>query len=269
MDPDQLLERINNMFNRGSKQFSIIQEKIDLPMQLEYFEFSRKVGGEITVADIPEKKDRLLNIETTIHEKKTILVQLALIEDPLAFRAIEAYVGKPDIELEMWAKMALNENRMLLESGLLDETQVFISTGLGGKGMLLRYFVVLTSKTGESFTETQCKIVRSEIEFALKNNQSKLEEINFQDNIATVLALIPLQIPVNNILTDALKECNIFGDFLSHNFLITNVRVLTFDEIKTFLNKGENPVESDLSIMQGFELDELDDADDEMDDDED
>ena len=51
---------------------------------------------------------------------------------------------------------------------LLDEHQVFISTGLGGKGKKLRYYVVfLNKKTDEMLNATQQKLLKDELIFEL------------------------------------------------------------------------------------------------------
>jgi hypothetical protein len=57
------------------------------------------------------------------------------------------------ISLKDWAALSLQESRMTLESSLLDENQVIISTGLGGKAKKLRYFAVIAAKRRENFSE--------------------------------------------------------------------------------------------------------------------
>ncbi len=93
-------------------------------------------------------------MQSTCHEpgyslqvKKEILARLATIEKVECYRVIEAFLEIAEEDLHDWALLALNESRMLLESKILDENQVFISTGLGGKEEKLRYFVALMSRT--------------------------------------------------------------------------------------------------------------------------
>jgi hypothetical protein len=38
-------------------------------------------------------------------------------------------------------------------------------------------------------------------------------------------------------LVEAIEECNEYGDFLNDDFIVTNVRVLSFEEIEDFLDK--------------------------------
>ena len=105
---------------------------------------------------------------------------------------------------------------MLLESKLLEENQVFISTGLGGKGSKLRYFVVLILKKSEKFSELQKKIVRNEFELMLKRNDAEIEELEFMETFATLLAILPLKVSLKDVFREAILE-PAAGIILIHN----------------------------------------------------
>ena len=112
---------------------------------------------------------------------------------------------------------------------------MFISTGLGGKGSLLRYFIVLLSKKRNALNEIQKKIIHGEFEFLLNKNDSELESITFYDKFVTMVVLIPLHITIKEFFREGINECNQFGNFLRANFLVTNVKQLSADEINEFL----------------------------------
>jgi hypothetical protein len=131
--------------------------------------------------------------------------------------------------------MALQESRLLIESKLLDESKVLITTGLGGKGLKLRYFIVFFTFDGSSITKLQKKIIRSELNYALKRKGAEIEDIIFKDGFACILSMVPMQIPVQKLFNKILFECNQFGDFLFNDFIITNVKVLNMDEIQELL----------------------------------
>jgi hypothetical protein len=67
---------------------------------------------------------------------------------------------------------------MLLQSKFLDENQVFISTGLGGKGSKLRYFVVLVNSF-DKYDKLQQKLIKTELDFFLKKHDAELEQVRF------------------------------------------------------------------------------------------
>lgn len=242
------------------KNFSILEEQIDVGLQIEYFEYSKKIRerqhelkkNQFNAADeniffdirnALDNKDKLFEKGFPLEGKKELLTCLASLEEVAAYRAIERYAKEADAGLKQWSVLALQESRMLIENNLLNESQVFISTGLGGKGTKLRYFVVLTSKTGKPFNPTQRKVIKSEFEFALEKNDSELEEFDFEENIAMLLVVMPLDAPLQDIFKGALEECNELGDFISPNFIVTNVKRLSVDEIKQFINDQNNPID--------------------------
>jgi hypothetical protein len=236
MDEDELYQQIRERFGVKPEKFSVLQEEIDIALQMEYFEFSRKQKSGIDPEYLGKSKDALFDPEFPQDEKKILLVQLASIDKIWAYRAIEEFTKLPDNELSKWAILALQESRMIIENSLLDENQVFISTGLGGKGSKLRYFIVLTANNQPEFTQIQQKIVEKEFDFVFKNYDSEIEEINFTENICTILTIIPLNVPLKKIFKEIVEECNQMGNFLNNDFIVTNVRKLTNGEIKKYLD---------------------------------
>jgi hypothetical protein len=126
---------------------------------------------------------------------------------------------------------------MQLESKIMDENQVYISTGLGGKDEKLRYFVVLISRSKMDLTPTQHMVIKNEFEFILKKFNAELEEINFSGYLATLLLLLPMNYSLKTVFQEAIKECNLYGDFLNEDFIVTNVKTLSFQEIEDFLER--------------------------------
>lgn len=235
MEDENLYDKIRELFGNIPDNFSILEEEIDIDLQLEYFEYSRKHRGDTASNEILSIKEILLDHSHPVEERRKLLVQLASIEDVDAYRMIEKYLQKPEPELRDWAVLALQESRMLLESKLLDENQVFISTGLGGKENKLRYFVVIISKEALNFTEFHMDIIKKEFKYVLKKHYAYIEELLFFKNFATLVVLIPLELSLKAVFKDAIKECNQFGDFLSSHFIITNVKKLSKREILEFL----------------------------------
>lgn len=241
---DELFDKLQNMSEKFPERFNILEEQIDVKLQLQYFNFSKRVkkqANEKKEEFILEDLDDISNNKLSIEEKKIFLVKLASIDDPKAFRIIEDYTKNPDSELHHWSLLALQESKMLIESSLLDENQVFISTGLGGRGNMLRYFVVLVGDNIDEYQEFQQKMVKSEIDFALKNNNSELEIIEFEEKYALLTALIPFEVKLQQVFRSALEECNQYGGFLKTNFLVTNVKKLSINEIKDIVENNKMP----------------------------
>lgn len=237
------------------ERLNILEEQIDVKLQMEYFKFSTALKKKFT----PEENEDWDLSEVLISEEfddehlKENLVRLASIDNPKAYRLLEQFVAQKHESLYDWGILALQESKMLLESSLLEENQVFISTGLGGRGNMLRYFVVLIGNNTDAISDFQKGIIKSEFEFALREGESELEELNFEKHIATMKVLIPFEVHFQKVFRKAVKECNQYGDFLKENFLVTNVKTLSFAEITDFIDHNKMP---DVGDNIEFEIEE-------------
>ena len=63
---------------------------------------------------------------------------------------------------------------MLIQSNLLDESTVFVSTGLGGHDTLLRYFCVYIANEGVTLQPFQWDIVKKETELVVTKAKERL-----------------------------------------------------------------------------------------------
>lgn len=252
---NELFDKLQQLSNLITDNFNVIDEPIDIKLQMEYFKRSKNVrfkSDDIALDDISD----LSNPDLDDEQLRDRMIQLASIDDPKAFRILEEYTKDKSNRQHAWAMMALQESKMLIEGNLLNERQVFVSTGLGGKGKLLRYFVALIGNDIEEFAPYQQHIIQSEFETALKNNRSDLENIQFQGKYAALTVLIPLDVPCHQTLLSAVEECNLYGNFLRSDFLITNVKMLSFSEIDDFVAGKMDDISPDSDDIDIDELDE-------------
>jgi hypothetical protein len=234
---ENLYDKIKELFGAVPGQFSSLEEKIDIDLQMKYFEFSRKIKNKSKEQDFEQFSTDLFDEHVSETYKQELLSRLASMEKVEAFRIIEKFMENPPPELRDWGILAMQESKMLLESKFLDENQVFISTGLGGKGDKLRYFIVLIGNKIECISEIQKKIIRNEFGFTLKKYNAEIEKYRFSKSLATIMAMVPMQATIKTIFEEAIAECNLYGNFLLPNFIITNVKELSFSEIRDFLEK--------------------------------
>lgn len=249
---EELFDKLQNMSGKFPERFNILEEEIDVKLQLAYFKFSNKIkkeakkaGVEFEIDALPDLNDEQLNTE----DIKTALVKYASIDDPKAYRIIENFTKQPKPDLHHWSVLALQESKMLIESSLLDENQVFISTGLGGRGNMLRYFIVLIGDNLEEYQEFQQNMIESEFSYALKNSKSELEQIIFEEKYALLTALIPFDVKFHDVFRSALEECNQYGNFLQKNFLVTNVKKLSIEEVKDIVDKNKLPDSEEFKAL--------------------
>ena len=251
---------INDFLKNLPKNFSILQEEINIEIQVAYFERAKSIKSQhkFDTKEIEIKIAELNITESTDEQKKDILIKLASVDDVKAFRAIESFVSESsNPELKAWATLALQESRMMMESSLLDENQVFISTGLGGKGNKLRYFIVGFLNNDAEFNDSQKNLLKKEFEYSLSKYDSEIETIKFEGKYALITALIPLQEPIKDMLKTAIFECIDLGMDISEHFMVTNVKKMDVAEVEKFIDEQMKNTDFEEDDDDVF-LDELD-----------
>jgi len=236
---ENLYEKISEILGGSPGNLKILEQQIDMDLQMEYYECSRKIREEKDESWALDNLQYLGESGYSVDVKKEILARLATMAKVECYRAIEAFLDSATEPLKTWAVLSLNESRMALESKIMDENQVFISTGLGGKDEKLRYFVVLMTRTRVDLSDTQQMVIRNEFEYVLKKFDAELEESDYSGSLATMLMLLPMNYSLKSVFREAIDECNKYGDFLNDDFIVTNVRALSFKEIEEFL-EGKN-----------------------------
>ncbi len=231
-----MLDKVRKIFP-NIDNFNIFEGVIDPETQVEYFEYVINNRKKIDEEEIVKNKDKIFEPDTSIEEKKKLIANLAKIAEVEVYRTLEKYSKNPDEELKNWIVIALQENKAFLKSTLLEEKHIFISTGLGGSGSCLRYFIVLITREQKELLEIQKKIIKSELKFYLNNNESKFEKVEFGKYFATVLTLIPLKISVQKIFNKIIKEINQIGDFMSEDYIISNVKSHSVSETDELISR--------------------------------
>lgn len=230
---------MNDLIAKAGRNLNILEEEVDIKVQKEYFALIDALSKKPD--EYPELcKQYIENINDLFDEnideeiKKQMLAILATVDDVAIYRAIENFSQK-DSPLQKWAIIALQQSRMLLHSTLMDDQEVFISTGLGGQGLLLRYFCVFLNREKQTLQEFQQKIVKDETESAIKPFNGVVEQASFTEAYTSMLLLLPIDIDLKTLFEGIIDECNQYGNFLHDNMIITNVKKLSDPEILKIL----------------------------------
>lgn len=241
---EKKIEDINQLLSMAGSNLNILEEQVDIKVQKQYFEMQATLSKEpVNYQEVC--KQYLENINDLFDEaideevKKRMLVVLATIDDVSVYRAIENFSKPKNNSLHKWAVIALQQSRMLIQSTLLDDPGVFISTGLGGQGTLLRYFCVFVNKKAEPLEEFQQNILRNEMEDAITPAKGSIEQIKFSKAYTTILLLLPIDTDLQPLFTGIIDECNTYGNFLHDNMIVTNVKKLSPSEIRAILRTHE------------------------------
>jgi len=234
------LKKIQGTIESLPENFSILEERIDIALQGKYFSYAQKRKKGEKIENLSELENQLNNADEKLDQKRKILVRLAGQDQIESFRIIERFQKRAKGVIKKWAVLALQESRMVMQSSLLGEQQVFISTGLGGKGKKIRYFFAFSKKDIDTpFTPGQDKIIRIELEDFLAKNEGELEKVRLSDGIVYGLFLFPLKKDLQNNFNIVIEKSNQYGNFLDDGVLITNVQSLSLNEIKDIINLKE------------------------------
>ena len=240
-----VFKKFRDSFSKMDGHFHILEQRVPVELQMEYFKYSDQVRKEKAKTDLNDMdyiafRESLSNPESTTDYKKYILSMLATSREVKAYRMLEDYVQHPDEDVSNWAYMALMESRISLESELSDEKQIYISTGLGGKGEKLRFYVLMLSRDRKPFQEYQRKVIEREFAYFLPKADCEIERLTIGEQYVELVFLIPVRADIKLTLDKVINECNQYGDFLSDIFTITNVKELTQQEVTDIINKNGN-----------------------------
>lgn len=240
MGGNNIYNQLKELLEKAGGKYTILEEQVDVDLQMKFFEFSNKLRKEKRkieeiLVDIP----MLYDANTDFEVKKKILAELSESDSVEGFRELEKFIKVVDAELKPWAVLSFQHCRIGLESKLLDENKVFISTGLGGKEDKLRYFIAFKNKLETDYTEMQKKIIDNEFSFIYKKNNCLIEKTEYLNQFLTILIIMPVDCMLNDIIISAINEVNLYGDFLHNDFLITNVKTLGKNDIEYYFNKKE------------------------------
>ena len=242
-EDNDIFKKFRDSFSKIDGHFHILEQRVPVERQMEYFKYSEKIRKDQDKLDISKMdfsvfEDSLDDPESTVEHKKYVLSILATSRQVKAYRILEEYAQAPDPDVADWAYMALMESRIALESELSDEKQIYISTGLGGKGEKLRFYVLMTSKGKKPFQEYQRQTIEREFAYYLPKTDCEIERLTIGEQYVELVFLIPVRTDIKATLDRVINECNQYGDFLSNVFTITNVKELTAEEVSEIINKN-------------------------------
>ncbi|MDR1258998.1 MAG: hypothetical protein LBK65_06960 [Tannerellaceae bacterium] len=240
-DKDDVFERFRDSFNKLEGRFHVLEQRVPIEAQLEYFKYSeqmRKNNVKMTDDEYHIYHKSLYTDTLSAEHKKYILSALAISNDVRAYRLLEEYVQRPDPDVTNWAYMALMESRISLESELLQEKQIYISTGLGGKGEKLRFYVLIIASGEEPFQEYQRQTIEREFDYYFPTEECEIERLTIHELYVELSLLVPVRKDIRSILEKVVTECNQYGNFISDSVTITNMKELSATEIEEIIRRN-------------------------------
>ncbi len=239
-EQDDLLSNLRKTLSEQRiESFHVLEELVPIEEQMEYFRYFERLRRENKPFVRDEEIAILYSPEASIEEKKVSMLRLATMPDVGAFRAIETYHSSPlESELKNWSAMALISGKIVLNSDLSGEQQIYISSGLGGHDNRLRFFALFATSGRQPMTDLQKEIVEREFRFQFRKAGVEIERFDLRDNYFTLLILFPIDTEVRRSIRAAVDEINQYGNFLDEKYLFTNVKILDDAEIERLMQAG-------------------------------
>ncbi len=237
IDFNRIYDQIQDLLLKKGGNISVLEEEIDIEMQRDYFNYSKEIMKRSGKRNVLYEKSLLIDAHTTFEKKKEILSTLAKLDEPEAYRAIQAYKDIVEEDLKDWTTLALQESKMVLETSLLGKAPIFISTGLGGKGTNLRYYLVFVGKEEKEFEHWQKDLINKELSYKLKSHGGEVESSEVFIDRYCVTFFLPLSVNVKDVISSVVSECNEFGDFLMHSFIVTNIKKIEGEELQKMIEE--------------------------------
>lgn len=240
---DETLDQLRDSSGGMKPNLHILNEVIPIEEQMKYFQYSKHIQSdkENNRFDKSFLIAKLFTPEIDIEDRRYYLSILAGLIDITAYRAIETYHSSPlEPELAQWAAMALIESKVLLDAELSGEKQFYVSTGLGGKGDMLRFFSVIASSDRSKFTDFQLETLKRELNFAFEKNNIIIEEWTPNNNYVKMLFLCDLDHDARSVIETAIKEANELGNYIDTRFIMTNIKQIDDVGIEKMLKEDKD-----------------------------
>ncbi len=228
---EDMLEKMREIALQDPDNIQIIETSVDSEIQIEFFEALQRVSDIEEDFDIKALHNELVCEETAIERKKDILAMLTTAGEVESFRLLEVYLQNATEDIKTWAFLACQQGRMLLESRLLEESKIYIASGLGGRGHKLRYVFAFVSVEGV-YNEYQKNIVKGEIDYFLKKHEGEIEKAEFVKGFTLCTVLVPLYVNLIDLIQEIVEEINQYGGFLRDNVYITNEKPVQIEDLQ-------------------------------------
>ena len=115
------------------------------------------------------------------------------------------------------------------------DSSTLISTGAGGEGKRLRYYVVVHMKKGRDISKRDAKTFVESLEAVAKKMDVIIEHVHFRKSFAVCSILIPIDLASGEFVEAGIASCKKELPYLCNSYFITNVKKPGEKEIEDFI----------------------------------
>jgi hypothetical protein len=240
---EEVFERFRNSLIRVDGHLHMVSSVIPAETQAAYFHAMQKeratrqrMGlGQVSDVEADEAYLNLCNELSELNQKKHAIALLAMAGTIRAYRQLEACAGEVEGEVADWVRMAFSEVSVGLQVEFLEEPHVLIASGLGGKGDRMRFFSLFRSNGNMSFEDYQRRLIEKEFAYTLPREGCEIDRLKIGEQHVELLLFVPVAVDFFRVIGKLVEECNQYGNFLSPQIFVTNVKKMTEDEIERAL----------------------------------
>lgn len=236
---EKILAQMRQIALKHPEKIRIVETNVDAEVQLEFYSMMQDVDKSYHDMDLPEIFGQLSDCDDMQHRKK-LLVAIASTGEIEAYRFLEKYLETCDDDIKKWALLACQQCQMFLESSLLDESKIYVASGLGGKDHRLRYIFVLSGKKKATFSDFEKKVMENEAKYYLEKSDSVFENVKYDVNYAIFMALVPLHEDIVALVRSIIDEVNQYGGFIMQSIFVTNEKVVSKEVLDKMFDSDED-----------------------------
>jgi hypothetical protein len=242
MENNDPLDHFRQSLQDTKGQLHVLDTSVPVDTQIAYFRYSKMVKDRSepasTDGQIDEQIEILRSEGVSFEDTRYAMTFLAVSGDVKAYRALETYNKDPKNQPPSeWMIMSMLQARIIIESQFSDEKQIYIASGLGGSGSRMRFFAFFKSEGLRPFTHYQRDLIAKEFPFYIRRFQGEVEEMQIEDTYFSILFLMDLHADTSVVLPTAVNECNEYGHFIRNDFIVTNEKKFSEEDIRRELQQ--------------------------------
>lgn len=184
--------------------------------------------------DLMRRIEEILGEEPRRETQRLMLyfTRLACCQSIEALRFAEGLIERLDGEARYLALMTELELRMQVYEDLTEQPQALIASGLGGEGELIRLNGIAMQLRFEPWQPYQRELLHSELELLCREHGGYIEEELWGQEYYGFRLMLPYYMDIAEMIEQYLNTCNEYGHFLHPDCHVTNMLLLTHEDIQ-------------------------------------
>ena len=115
------------------------------------------------------------------------------------------------------------------------ESSTPISTGAGGEGKRLRYYVLIHMQKRRDISKKDARTLVENLQAVAKKMDVIIEHVHFRKSFAVCSVLIPMDLAAGEFVEAGIASCKKELPYLCNSYFITNVKKPGEKEIEDFI----------------------------------